>query len=131
MANEYGYFDPYLLAGSEELSREFNDLASMYSDFHKELHGFRPRTMALCASDYPNHAALVEAMSHLQCLDDGLRHYMESMKQTFEGREQLREGGWLIEETDPQYIAAAAESAVLRKAEIARMMDSWNHQEVA
>ena len=67
--------DVYLLVGSEELSREFNDLASYYSDFHKEVYGFRPRQMALCACDYPDHAALVEAMSHLTRLVDGVNAY--------------------------------------------------------
>jgi len=124
----------YLLAGSEVLSREFNDLAAFYSDYHKDLHGYRPRDMALCACDYPDHASLVEAMSHLQRRVDGLGDYMKAMESTFKGREQLREDGWYIEETDPQYIAAAAESEARRKAERARMEYecSWEyHQEMA
>jgi len=109
--------DLYLLAGSEVLSREFNDLAAFYSDYHKELHGYRPRDMALCACHYPDHASLVEAMSHLQRRVDGLGDYMMSMESTFEGREELREQGWHIEETDPLYLEAAARSEALRKAE--------------
>ena len=66
----------YLLAGSEVLSREFNDLASFYSDFHKDLYGVRPRSIALCASAYPDHASLVEAMSHLDRLVQGIHDYM-------------------------------------------------------
>ena len=62
----------YLLVGSEDLSREFNDLAGYYSDFHKEVYGFRPRSLALCACDYPDHQSLVEAMSHLKRLVDGV-----------------------------------------------------------
>jgi hypothetical protein len=84
----------YLLVGSEVLSREFNDLGSFYSDFHKDVHGTRPRHMALCACDYPDHESLVEAMSHLERLVRGLKDFMESMKSTFEGREQLRSEGW-------------------------------------
>jgi len=115
--------DMYLLAGSEVLSRDFNDLASFYSDFHKDVHGVRPHymDMALCACDYPDHASLVEAMSHLDRLVQGLQDYMTAMKSTFEGREQLRSEGWHIEETDPQYMAAYAEAEALRAAERARM----------
>ena len=69
--------DRYLLVGSEDLSREFNDLADYYSDFHKEVYGFRPRTLALCACDYPDHKSLVEAMSHLERLVDGLQDVAE------------------------------------------------------
>jgi len=115
------YKDMYLLAGSEKLSREFNDLGSFYSDFHKDVYGYRPRSMALCACDYPDHASLVEAMSHLDRLTRDLQDYMEARKSTFEGRETLRSEGWHIEETDPQYIAAAAENEALRAAERARM----------
>ena len=94
----------YLLAGSEVLSREFNDLASFYSDFHKDVYGVRPRSMTLCACDYPDHASLVEAMGHLDRLVQGLQDYMTAMKSTFEGRETLRSEGWHIEETDPSYV---------------------------
>lgn len=62
----------YILVGSEDLSREFNDLAGIYSDLHKDVYGFRPRTLALCACDYPDHQSLVEAMSHLKRLFDGV-----------------------------------------------------------
>lgn len=56
----------FLLAGSEELSREFNSLGSYYSDIHKEVYGFRPREMALCACDYADHQSLVIAMTILK-----------------------------------------------------------------
>ena len=67
------YENEYLLVGSEALSREFNDLADYYSDFHKDVYGVRPRMMALCACDYPDHQSLVEAMSLLKRLVDGIR----------------------------------------------------------
>jgi hypothetical protein len=54
--------DNYLLVGSEDLSREFNDVASYYSDFHKDVYGFRPRQLALCACDYSNRADLERAL---------------------------------------------------------------------
>jgi len=90
--------DMYLLVGSEVLSREFNDLGDFYSDFHKDVHGTRPRHMALCADAYPDHESLVEAMSHLERLVRGLKDFVESMKSTFEGREQLRSEGWRVDE---------------------------------
>ena len=49
--------DNYLLAGSEELSRKFNDLASFYSDFHKDVYGTRPRYMAMVAEAYDSEDA--------------------------------------------------------------------------
>ena len=58
--------DSYLLAGAEDLSREFNDLASFYSDFHKEVIGFRPRHMMLCACDYSNEFELFAAFGALK-----------------------------------------------------------------
>lgn len=56
----------YLLKGSEELSREFNDLASIYSDFYKDVYGVRPRDMALCACDYANERELLQAFISLK-----------------------------------------------------------------
>lgn len=75
--------DMYLLAGSEELSRKFNELASMYSDFHKDVHGVRPRHMALCADRYKSHEALAEAYSRLCRLYDGLNDYVTAVRSTF------------------------------------------------
>lgn len=58
----------YLLAGNEELSRDFNMLGSYYSDVHKEIYGFRPTGMPLCACDYPNGGELAMAYAHLSKL---------------------------------------------------------------
>ena len=69
------YENEYLLVGSEALSREFNDLADSYSDFHKEVYGFRPRHMAMCACDYADEAALREAHQRL------IRHHVFAQKQ--------------------------------------------------
>ena len=60
--------DAYLLVSAPELSREFNDLASYYSDFHKEVWGFRPRHIALCACDYSNEAELRDHLAVLKSL---------------------------------------------------------------
>jgi hypothetical protein len=113
--------DMYLLAGSEDLSREFNAVGAYYSDFYKEVHGVRPRHMALLACKYPDHASLVEAMSHLQRLVDGLDNYLDTLKSTFEGREELRAEGWYVgEETDPQLAAISAANQAARDAGVAR-----------
>jgi hypothetical protein len=47
---------------------------------------------------------------------------------TIEGREQLREDGWVIEETDPQYMDAYAENEARRAAELARMEYECSHE---
>ena len=122
------YNDMYLLVGSEELSQSFNDLASYYSDFHKDVWGVRPRHMALCACDYPNHASLVEAMSHLQRLVDGLHSYLEARKSTFEGREDLRANGWSVEETDPELARLAAVAQAERDALRAQEEYMYSHE---
>lgn len=88
----------FLLEGFEDLSREFNATAQYYSDFHKEVHGMRPRGMALVASEYADGDALAEAKSHLDRLIDGLNDYLEAMMSTPAGRAQLRAEGWSISE---------------------------------
>jgi hypothetical protein len=88
----------FVLIGEETLSNEFNALAEYYSDFYKEVHGMRPRGMALIASAYPDRDALLEAKSHVQRGIDGLEHYLEAMSATPEGRAQLRDEGWAIDE---------------------------------
>lgn len=78
----------YLLVGSEDLSREFNDLADIYSDLHKDVYGMRPRDMALCACDYPDHQSLVEAMSHLKRRFDGV---VAASKEEFARQERIQQ----------------------------------------
>lgn len=58
--------DNYLLAGAEALSEKFNDAASVYSDFHKDVYGFRPRQIAMCACDYDNAEQLAEALAYVE-----------------------------------------------------------------
>ena len=87
--------DLYLLPGSEELSREYNALASYYSDFHKDLYGMRPPIIG-CADRFGGHNELVEGMSHLRRLMDGLNASFDAMKATETGRAQLRAEGWVV-----------------------------------
>lgn len=70
------YENSYLLQGSEMLSEKFNEMACYYSDFYKELYGFRPYNALIdlggaCACDYPNRAALIDAFMELRnmCAD--------------------------------------------------------------
>lgn len=68
---------------------ETEQLACTYSDFYKDVHGFRPRgLMHWTAADY--RAAI-----------DSLQASLDRRRETFEGREGLREEGWVADETDP------------------------------
>jgi hypothetical protein len=95
-------YSAYNLKGEEVLSEEFNTLASYYSDYHKDVYGFRPRSVALCACDYNNRAELLLAKKMVEHEISRIRDYMDEVKSTFEGRERLRADGWLIDETDPE-----------------------------
>ena len=64
-----------------------------YSDFHKDFYGFRPR---FATSEQWNSEEYLRAQ--IQSIHDA----MDRMNLTFEGREELREQGWMIEETDPE-----------------------------
>lgn len=77
--------DMYLLAGSEDLSRRYNALASNYSDFHKDFYGSRPRDIIGCADRFGSHDELVEGMSHLRRLMDGLKARFEALKARLAG----------------------------------------------
>lgn len=66
----------------EDYSTE--DLAQIFSDYHKDVHGFRPR--------YVKPEDRVELLHQLRRLDD----HMEYMKSTPEGRAQLEEDGWIF-----------------------------------
>lgn len=82
--------------------REYTKLQSLqseFSDFHKDFYGFRPR---YSSNEQWNSEAYLEAQ--IKSIHD----QMEAMKSTFQGREELREQGWVIEETDPEMIQWAA-----------------------
>jgi hypothetical protein len=68
------------------------ELQSYFSDFHKDYYGFRPRGIYTPA-EWQNREVLVNAIN-------GIHDAMDKMKQTPEGREQLRAEGWVIEERD-------------------------------
>ena len=59
-----------------------DQLAVEFSDYHKAVHGVRPR--------YVNENDRVELIHQLKRLDE----YMEYMKSTPEGRARLKNEGW-------------------------------------
>lgn len=69
---------------------EFDELASLYSDFHKDVYGFRPRFSS---------EVTVEG---LRAAIDALHASQQRRTETFAGREQMREDGWWVLETDPE-----------------------------
>jgi len=66
------------------------ELASIFSDYHKDVHGVRPRWI-----DHTDRVVLIDGL-------ESLDRYMAHMKSTPEGREQLREDGWCVDEPDGQ-----------------------------
>ena len=62
------------------------ELASIFSDYHKDVHDVRPRWV-----DHTDRVALIDEL-------ESLDRYMANMKATPEGRAQLREEGWHVEE---------------------------------
>ena len=76
------------------------ELQSHYSDFHKDVHGFRPRS----STD--------EQWNSEEWLSgeiDGLHAYIKMLGSTPEGRMQLREMGFCTDDTEADEEWAAAE----------------------
>ena len=74
------------------------ELQSLYSDFHKEVYGFRPRTMS---------KENWNSKSWLDSVIADLHASLESRKDSFAGRETMREEGWHVPETEPELIQQA------------------------
>jgi hypothetical protein len=66
-----------------------DDLGNLLSDYHKDVHGFRPRYEGL----YDDRQRMIEML-------EGLDAYMARMHSTPEGREELRSMGWNTSEPD-------------------------------
>ena len=62
------------------------ELGDTFSDYYKDVHGFRPRHLA-----FDDRAGLIQGLKDLDA-------YMQRMKETPEGRAELREQGWVVEE---------------------------------
>ena len=100
------------------MTREFTDfsvdeLQGYYSDFHKDLNGFRPRGADI---DQWNSKQFLVTQINL------LHNQMDQLKQTFEGREQLREQGWIIKEPEAELAQHAEWLAQEREREQAEKM---------
>ena len=80
------------------MAREFTnfsveELQGYYSDFHKDLNGFRPRGAS--EKQWTSKQFLVTQINLLH-------NQIDQLKKTFDGREQLREQGWIIEEPNEE-----------------------------
>ena len=67
-----------------------DELGSIYSDYSKDVNGFRDRTVS-----YDDREALLAKLN-------GLDRIMESMKATKKGRNALRNDGWVIKEFEKE-----------------------------
>ena len=100
------------------MAREFKDfsveeLQGYYSDFHKDFYGFRPRGANV--DQWMSKPYLVDQINLLH-------DQMDLLKETFEGREQLREQGWIIEEPNAELTQQASWLAQEREREQAEAM---------
>ena len=85
----------------EETRDELDDydvhgLQGYYSDFHKDLHGFRPRHHS--EEEFNNPERLKELIR-------GLHKYMDALKATPEGRAQLKADGWHFDDETTEDLA--------------------------
>ena len=105
MSNENNFFSKYSV----------DKLQGYFSDFHKDYYGFRPRFGT--NEDWNNREWLERNINQIH--DD-----MDRLKATFEGREELRVRGWVVEETDEKLAQQAKWLADERE----RERDDWNKQ---
>jgi hypothetical protein len=63
---------------------ETDELGDIYSDYYKDVHGFRPRNIS---ADDRN--GLIAGLIQLDC-------YMFNMRSTPAGRAQLKSEGWVV-----------------------------------
>ena len=92
-------------------SLSVEELQSYFSDFHKDFYGFRPRHL-IYNDQWRNRDYLVAQINQIHDV-------MDSMKETFAGREELRQNGWVIEEEDPELAQQAKWLAQARDREYA------------
>jgi len=86
------------------------ELQGYFSDFHKDMYGFRPRFAT--PEQWRSREWLEEQINYIH--DE-----MDNMKETFAGREELRARGWLVEETDTDLAQQAKWLADEREREMA------------
>lgn len=100
------------------MARKFTDfsveeLQGYYSDFHKDFYGWRPRGADI--DQWTSKQFLVTQINLLH-------NQMDLLKKTFEGREQLREQGWIVEEPNAELAQHAEWLAQEREREQAETM---------
>jgi len=79
-----------------------DDLQSYFSDFHKDFYGYRPRSAT------PEQWRSAE---WLKASITAIHDTMDAMKETAQGRAELRSQGWSVEESDFDVLEQAKESA--------------------
>lgn len=67
-----------------------SEIAAIFWDFFKDVHGVRPRWV-----DHTNREELLHGITMLQ-------HHMQHMRSTPEGRASLKEQGWSVTEENLQ-----------------------------
>jgi len=67
------------------------ELQGYLSDFHKDFFGFRPRYAT---------PEQWRSREYLEAAINAIHNTMDKMKQTFNGREELRAAGWVVDEAD-------------------------------
>jgi hypothetical protein len=67
------------------------ELQGYFSDFHKDFFGFRPRYAT---------PEQWRDREYLEAAINAIHDTMDKMKQTFNGREELRAAGWVVDEAD-------------------------------
>ena len=78
------------------------ELQSYLSDFHKDFFGFRPRYAT---------PEQWRSREYLEANINAIHNQMDTMKETAEGRAELRRAGWVVEESDFDVLEQAKESA--------------------
>ncbi len=88
------------MAHSDFADLSVDELQSYYSDFHKDFHGWRPRSAT--PEQWRDRGFLVEQINRIHDV-------MDAMRATPQGRAELRAAGWVIEDEpeviDPQEYA--------------------------
>jgi len=88
------------MAHSDFADLSVDQLQGIYSDFHKDFYGWRPRGAS--PEQWSDRGFLVERIN-------AIHDVMDATKATPEGRAQLREAGWVIEDNaeviDPEEYA--------------------------
>lgn len=89
---------------AEMQNYDYDTLVAVLSDYSKDVYGYRMNMNGQSREE------IIEAIK-------GVDAYMERMSQTFEGREELRQNNWIIEETDPELKKLAQQLADEREFE--------------